>query len=283
MYWILAIVCAFNTTIGYLFLRETYAPVILNWKRERLQQDNPEAKYKFEGQDDRPVFAKLKQSMKRPIVIFIQPIVLTMSAYQALIFGTTYSIFTNLQSIFSEIPYCFDSERVGLLYLCPGIGFLVSVWFIIPRIDTVYNRLTEKNNGKAMPEYRLPLANIGSVLLPVSLFWFAWTVEYRLHWAVCMAATFFYGLGQVVIFNTVQNYYIDSFSKYAASAIAGGSVFRSLAGGVVPVVAPAMFEKLGYGWGISVFGFLAVAIGPAPLIFYYYGPRIRERFPLTLD
>jgi len=221
--------------------------------------------------------------MKRPIVIFIQPIVLTMSAFQALIFGTTYSIFTNLQSIFSNAPYFFDSEEVGLLYLAPGIGFLLSVWFIVPKIDTVYNRLTEKNNGKAMPEYRLPLANVGSVLVPVSLFWFAWTVEYRLHWAVCMAATFFYGLGQVVIINTVQNYYIDSFSKYAASAIAGGSVFRSFVGGVVPLLAPAMFEKLGYGWGISVFGFLALAIGPAPLIFYYYGPKIRERFPLTLD
>jgi len=221
--------------------------------------------------------------MKRPIVIFIQPIVLIMSAYQALIFGTTYSIFTNLQSIFSDIPYCFDSEKVGLLYLGPGIGFLVSVWFIIPRIDTVYNRLTEKNNGKAMPEYRLPLANIGSVLIPVSLFWFAWTVEYRLHWAVCISATFFYGLGQVVTFNTIQNYYIDSFSKYAASAIAGGSIFRSLVGGVVPLFAPAMFDKLGYGWGISTFAFLGIAIGPAPLIFYYYGPRVRERFPLTLD
>lgn len=278
----MAIVCAFNTTIGYFFLRETYAPVLLNWKRERLQRDNPETKYKFDGQDNRPISTKLKQSMKRPIVIFIQPIVLTMSAFQALIFSTTYSIFTNLQGIFSNAPYFFDSEKVGLLYLGPGLGFLVSVWFIIPKIDTVYNRLTEQNNGKAMPEYRLPLANIGSVLVPVGLFWFAWTVEYRLHWAICITATFFYGLGQVVIINTVQNYYIDSFSTYAASAIAGGSVFRSLVGGVVPLFAPALFEKLGYGWGISVFGFLALAIGPAPIIFYYYGPRIRERFPLTL-
>ena len=283
MYWILAIVCAFNTTIGYFFLRETYAPVILGWKRDQMQAENPDVEYTFEGQDDRPVYAKLKQSIKRPIVIFVQPIVLIMSAFQALIFGTTYSIFTNLQSIFSHEPYNFDSEKVGLLYLGPGIGFLLSVWFIIPKIDTVYNRLTEKNHGKAMPEYRLPLANIGSVLVPASLFWFAWTVEYRLHWAICISATFFYGLGQVVIFNTIQNYYIDSFSKYAASAIAGGSVFRSFVGGVVPLFAPAMFEKVGYGWGISVFGFLALAIGPAPIIFYYYGPKIRARFPLTLD
>lgn len=281
IYWVLAIVCTFNTTIGFLFLRETYAPVLLKWRKERLMQEQG-GKYFFDGEDNRPISARLRQSLKRPIVIFIQPIVLVMSLYQALIFGTTYSIFTNLQKIFGEMPYDFNSEKVGLLYLAPGIGFLFAVWFLVPKIDTIYNRLTEKNNGKAMPEYRLPLSNIGAALLPVSLFWFAWTVEYRLHWAVCMSSTIFYGLGQVLIFNTVQNYYIDSFSKYAASAIAGGSVFRSLAGGVVPLIAPPLFEKLGYGWGISIFAFLAVAIAPAPLLFYFYGPKIRERFPLEL-
>ncbi|KAK5106516.1 hypothetical protein LTS08_000635 [Lithohypha guttulata] len=283
IYWVLLIVCTFNTTIGYFFLRETYAPVILAQKRARLISKNPDSKYTFAGQDDRPITAKLRQSIKRPIVIFIQPIVLCMSLWQALIFGTTYSIFTNLQAIFSKAPYNFNSEQIGLLYLAPGLGFILSVRLIIPRIDTVYNQLTEKNNGKAKPEFRLPLANIGSVLVPIALFWFAWTVEYRLHWAICISATFVYGIGQVVMFNTIQNYYIDSFSEYAASAIAGGSVFRSFVGGVVPLFAPGMFDKLGYGWGISVFAFLSVAIGPAPLFFYYYGPRIRERFPLTLD
>ncbi|KAK4937533.1 hypothetical protein LTR66_015182 [Elasticomyces elasticus] len=282
IYWILAIVCAFNTTIGYLFLRETYAPVLLNKKAERLEKDTGR-KHTFEGKDDRPLGVKLRQSMKRPYVIFLQPIVLVMSAYQALIFGTTYSIFTNMQRIFSAMPYFFDSEQIGLLYLGAGAGFLLSVWFLVPKIDTIYNKLTEKNGGKSMPEYRLPLANIGGILIPVSLFWFAWTVEYRLHWAVPIAATFVYGFGQVVVFNTVQNYYIDSFSKYAASAIAGGSVFRSLCGGVVPLFAPTMFEKLGYGWGVSIFGFMAIAIAPAPLLFYYYGPKLRERFPINIS
>lgn len=101
-----------------------------------------------------------------------------------------------------------------------------------------------------------------------------------MHWIASIAATFFYGVGQVVVFNTVQNYYIDSFSQYAASAIAGGSVFRGLLGGVVPLFAPMLFDKLGYGWGISCFGFLAVVIAPSPLLFYYYGARIRERFQL---
>lgn len=255
--------------------------MLLEKKRTKLHEETGK-KYTYEGVDDRPIWTKLRQSMKRPIVIFIQPIILVMSFYQALIFGTTYSIFTNMQSIFSDKPYSFNSEQVGLLYLFPGVGFLLSVWFLVPRIDTVYNKLTEKHGGKPMPEYRLPLANIGAVLLPASLFWFAWAVEYRLHWAACMTATLFYGISQVIIFNIVQNYYIDSFSKYAASALAGGSVFRSLVGGVVPLFASTMFSKLGYGWGISIFAFIAVAIAPSPILFYYYGPKVRERFPLKL-
>ncbi|KAJ9607440.1 hypothetical protein H2200_008513 [Cladophialophora chaetospira] len=285
IYWFLTIVCAINTAIGYFLLRESYAPVLLaRQKADLVQQDDSgskKIKYHFDGEDGRPLSKKLLTSMKRPFVIFIQPIVLTMSLYQALIFGTTYSIYTNMQNIYAEEPYNFSSEKIGLLYLGPGLGFLTCVRFIVPRIDTVFNKLTEKNGGKSQPEYRLPLANIGSVLIPASLFWFAWTVEYRTHWFASIAATYFYGIGQVVVINAVQNYYIDSFSKYAASAIAGGSVFRSLVGGVMPLFAPALFEKLGYGWGISVFGFVAVLIAPSPLLFYYFGERVRERFKLT--
>lgn len=87
IYGILAIVCAFNTSIGYLFLRETYAPAILSEKRWQLAKENG-GKYTFEGQDDRPLKTKLRYSLKRPGVIFIQPIVLAMSVWQALIFAT---------------------------------------------------------------------------------------------------------------------------------------------------------------------------------------------------
>lgn len=86
-----------------------------------------------------------------------------------------------------------------------------------------------------------------------------------------------------MILNTTTNYYIDSFEKYSASAIAAGAVFRSVIGGIVPLFASGLFESLGYGWGISVFGFLATAIAPAPLIFYFFGGKIREKFPVNLD
>ena len=292
VYWILTIICFCNTTVGYFFLRETYTPVLLNKRKiQFLSKDGfdssttrAKSKYYFIGEDDRPLSIKLTNSLKRPYVIFVQPIVLTMSLYQAVIFGTTYSIYTNMQDIYSKMPYDFNSEQIGLLYLGPGLGFLTAVLFLVPRIDTIYNKLTAANNGKALPEYRLPLANVGSILIPISLFAFAWLVEARdrVHWFATIVPTYFYGVGQVMVFNTVQNYYIDSFSKYAASAIAAGSFFRSLLGGIVPLFAPQLFEGLGYGWGISVFAFASLAIAPSPLLFYYFGGKLREKFQITM-
>ena len=283
IFWILTIVCSFNTIVGFFFLKETYAPVILEARKDLYQRDSDDGtKYRMTGQDDRPFRIKLAYSMLRPLrILFTQPIVLVMAIYQAILFGTTYSLYTNFQAIYGDL-YGFNITQVGLTYLSPGLGFLVAVWFIVPKIDTVYNFLTRKNNDDPKPEYRLPLANIGAVLIPVSLFWLAWTVEYEIHWTVPLFSTFFFGLGMVTILNTVQNYYIDSFSKYAASAIAAGAVFRSIVGGVMPLGAPALFEKVGYGWGISVFAFLSVALSPAPLLFYRFGARLREKFAIEL-
>lgn len=284
IFWIMTIVCCVNTLAGYFFLRETYAPVILSGKKAELQAQTPEwddTKYSFEGEDSRPLSEKIAQALKRPPKIFAQPIVAVMSVYQALVFGTTYSIYTNMQPIYGD-DYGFSTEKVGLLYLGPGCGFLFAVWFLVPRIDTVYKSLTAKNYGKARPEFRLPLANIGSVFIPVSLFWFAWAVDKHTHWLASLSATFFYGVGQVMILNSTQNYFIDSFEKYAASAIAAGTVFRSVIGGVVPIFAPALFEKLGYGWGISTFAFVSLLLAPAPVLFYVFGEQLRNRYPVNL-
>ena len=283
IFWVLTIVCAVNTLAGWFFLHETYAPIILQERKKQLEKDeNVSNKYTYTGEDLRPMWRKLLRSFSRPLRILVQPIVLTMSTYQAIIFATTYSIYTNMQPIYQG-EYGFNTEQVGLLYLGPGLGFLTSVWFLVPRIDTVWNALARRNGGKGRPEFRLPLANIGSTLIPIGLFWFAWTVQFHVWWPVTIAATYFYGIGQVMILNTTTNYYIDSFERYSASAIAAGAVFRSIVGGIVPLFAPAMFERLGYGWGVSVFGFMATAIAPAPIIFYLFGARIREKFAVELD
>lgn len=287
VFWILTIVCAVNTLLGFLFLRESYAPILLAKKcREAADLYGHDKAYTFPGEDTRSLGRKVLTAIQRPTKILLtQPIVQVMALYQAVIFSTMYTLYTNMQSIYQGAPYNFSTTQVGSLYVVPGIGFLLAVWFLVPRIDNTYNALARRHGGGGVgkPEYRLPLANIGALLLPLSMFWFAWAIHAHAHWAVAIAPTLLWGFGQVAIFNTVQNYYIDAFSQYAASAIAAGAAVRSLFGGVVPAFTPSLFATLGYGWGWSVFGFLCVLLAPAPVLFMRFGERIRERFAVDFD
>ncbi|RAL60369.1 hypothetical protein DID88_000145 [Monilinia fructigena] len=282
LFWILLVICAVMFVGVYFFLQETYVPILLAHRKKELEEGS-DVEYYFEGEDSRAFSSKVVQAVHRPVkILFTQPIVLIMSSYQALIFATTYSLYTQFSRIYGD-GYGFSTIQVGLVYLAPGLGFLSAVRFLVPRIDDIRNHLTRQNKEESKPEFRLPLANVGAVLIPVALFSFAWMVEYHVHWAVTLVATFFYGIGQVTIFNTVQNYYIDSFEKYAASAIAAGAFFRSLFGGIVPLITPSILDTIGVGWGLSIFAFLSVVIAPSPILFYYYGPSLRKRFAIDLE
>ena len=207
-----------------------------------------------------------------------------MSIYQAVIFATMYTLYSTFTTIWTSPPYNFTKDQLGLTYLAPAFGFALAAIFVVPSIDKLYNKLAkERNDGEGLPEYRLPISFIGAVLLPISLFWFGWAVETSQHWAVALSSTLLFGASQVCIFNSTQNYYIDSFEKFAASALAAGAVLRSFMGAQVPLYVGGLFDKVGFGWGMSVFGFVAVALMPAPVVFWVYGGRLRERFAKDLS
>jgi hypothetical protein len=81
----------------------------------------------------------------------------------------------------------------------------------------------------------------------------------------------------------VSTYMVDAFTEYAASAMAANTVFRSLAGALLPLAGPKMYAVLGLGWGNSLLGFIALAFCALPVLFWIYGERIRtsRRFQVT--
>ena len=95
--------------------------------------------------------------------------------------------------------------------------------------------------------------------------------------------TIFFGIGTICIFNSVQNFYIDAFTRYAASAIAAGSLFRSLVGACFPLFGSDMYSAVGYGWGCTILAGAGILLMPMPLLIMKYGQRVRERFPVKLD
>jgi len=98
-----------------------------------------------------------------------------------------------------------------------------------PYINRVYAHYTEKW-GEARPEARLPHLVLLSWLIPVGLFWFAWTSTPSIHWASCIVAGVPFGIGFVTLFLGITSYLIDCYGRYSASALAANAILRALFG-----------------------------------------------------
>lgn len=105
-----------------LFLRESYAPRILQIKAARLRKEtgNPSWRSKRDRGISPP--ALLKLSIVRPMkMLLLSPIVFLLSLYMAIIYGYLYLLFTTMSDIFHN-TYHFSSSNVGLAYLGLGVG-----------------------------------------------------------------------------------------------------------------------------------------------------------------
>ena len=124
----------------------------------------------------------------------------------------------------------------------------------------------------------MPLMIPFSFLVPIGIFIYGWSAQLHLHWIVPNVGAFIFGMGTIAAFQCVTTYLVDSYTRFAASAIAAVTVLRSLAGFGFPLFAPAMYTALGYGWGNSVVGFAAICIGfPAPVLLWLFGEKLRKK------
>lgn len=279
--WVEGIMAIFTGVlwiIGSLTLPETYAPVILRQRAKKLSQMTGKV-YKSQAEIDQgdvqpaDVF---KTSLSRPwILLFREPIVFLLSIYMAIIYGTLYMLF-------GAFPIVYQQQRGwspgigGLAFLGVLVGMIIAVAYAIYD-NKRYGKISDQYRGFAPAESRLPLCMIGSILVPVGMFWFAWTNSPSLPFMASIAAGVPFGAGLVLIFLGIFNYLIDSYTIFAASVLAANSVLRSLFGAAFPLFTTQMYQNLGIHWASSIPAFLALACVPFPFLFYKYGATIRQK------
>lgn len=134
----------------------------------------------------------------------------------------------------------------GLPFVGVAIGMLAAVAYTIFYDNNRYLKCIKKSpNGFAQPEDRLPPAIVGGILLPIGLFWFAWTNSPSLPWQASVAAAIPFGFGMVLIFLSIMNYLIDAYTIFAASVLAANGIIRSLFGAAFPLFTSQMYNGLG--------------------------------------
>ena len=80
-----------------------------------------------------------------------------------------------------------------------------------------------------------------------------------------------------------QLYLIELFgSKSAAAALGANNLLRYIGGTFLPLAGPSLYEALGYGWGNTLLGFLALLFALCPFLFYRFGERLRAKEVVVL-
>ena len=99
-----------------------------------------------------------------------------------------------------QTVYHFNQKEIGLTFIAMIIGYVFAILTFIIFDRTLYQKAAVKANGRPAPELRLHSAMLGSFLLPIGLFWFAWAPGKDVHWIVPVLAGVPFGWGSLSIF-----------------------------------------------------------------------------------
>ncbi|KAI1378153.1 major facilitator superfamily domain-containing protein [Hypoxylon crocopeplum] len=260
--------------VGIGLVPETYGPVLLRRTAKNLSQKTGKVYISVLEQNSgsvelSEVFGK---AILRPwVLLFREPIVLVISIYLAILYGTIYMFLGAYAIVYQQVRGW--NEGIG------GLAFIgLMVGMIIGLAYTIIDNSRYKKLGKlATPENRLPPGMVGAIALPIGMFAFAWTNSPSIHWSASIILAAPFGFGCVGVFMSCLNYLIDAYTIYAASTLAATAMLRAFFGFAFPLFTSQMYANLGIHWASSIPAFLTVLCLPFPFVMYRYGAAIRMK------
>jgi MFS family permease len=282
MFWSTSIFQAVMIAVSFTTFRETYGPFILQKRATRLRREtgNPRhytATERLESQ--KSVLAILSRVLTRPIrLLTFHPIIQVVALISAFQYGILYIVLTSFSALWTD-QYGEPVEISGLHYLAVALGEIAGSRLGGPLMDILYRRMLARSaDGEHVPEFRIPLTFLGSILVPFGLVLYGWAAQYRLHWAVVDAGVFIMMFGGQIAGMPISAYVMDAYPEHTSSALAAQQFLRSMAAFLFPLFVPAMYNALGYGWGNSLLAFAAFFFAvPAPGLLWIFGARLRKK------
>jgi hypothetical protein len=266
--------------MAILLIPETYAPAILRTRAAKRRKETDDKRYWSRYDEKAALLPLLKVNLGRPFIMtFTEPILIFWDLYVALVYGILYLCFVAYPIVFNE-SRGWSPGIGGLAFIGIGVGSLIVI-AAEPLIRKMINaHKYDLETGRPPPEAGVSIICVGAVLLPIGQIWFSWTGTPEYHWILPILAGVPFGAGNIIIFIYGSNYLVHSYGIYAASALAGNAVLRSMLGATLPLAGASMYAALGPQWAGTLLGLLEAMCIPIPIIFYLYGSKIRQRSAL---
>ncbi|KAF4890632.1 Efflux pump rdc3 [Colletotrichum fructicola] len=169
--WIFWALCIMAGALGLamlLILRETSAKALLEKRAQKTRKRTGNPRYTSVLDDGVSPQEAFSRAIKRPLrLLILHPIVFTLSAYFAVIYGYLYLFFTTVAMVFTE-KYGFSAGSSGLTFIGVGIGTVTGTLIVSFWGDKVATSLSQKH-GARTPEFRLPLMAYSVPVIPGGL------------------------------------------------------------------------------------------------------------------
>lgn len=275
LYWIQLILSAIVWILITFTVPETYTPTLLARRAKKMRKETGDEKYVTEQDiDTRPFSQRLTLFLIRPFqLLFRELIVFFISLYMSVLYGLLYMFFVAFPIVYQK-GKGYSASSTGLMFIPLIVGVLLSA-ACAPLVNKHYMTLVRKHNGHPPAEARLYPMMVSCWFIPVGLFIFAWTSYTDLHWAGPAFGGFPVGFGFIFLYNSANNYLVDSYQHQAASALAAKTFIRSFWGASVVLFTNQMYDRLGDQWASSLLGFIGLACCAIPFVFFFYGAKIR--------
>ena len=153
------------TVGGFVVLRETYPPVLLERKAKKLRKETGNQDLRSKLGSHLSPSELFKLSIVRPMkLLCLSPIVLALSTFMAVVYGYLYLLFTTITEVFEGV-YGFSAGNVGLTYLGIGLGCFIGLFIFGMASDRIMK--AKSAAGEMKPEYRLPPMIPGAWAIPI--------------------------------------------------------------------------------------------------------------------
>ena len=218
---------------------------------------------------------------------------LIITIYTSIVYGLLYMTFFAYPFSFATTRH-WASQLATLPFLTILTGFILFIILIEYSFTPWLNRRLDARKADPMnadkdptalvvPEDRLPPMFLASILLPVGLFWFAWTSSPALNFWPQVISGIFIGMGIAGVLASSISYLVDVYLLNANSALAANAFVGALFGAAFPLFCDYMYKALGVDWATSLIGFVAVAMIPFPFLFWFKGKQIRGWSKFSFD
>ncbi|KAJ5408665.1 hypothetical protein N7509_002548 [Penicillium cosmopolitanum] len=169
--YIPAIVSLFAGALSVVFLRETYAPVLLMTKAaEMRRQTNIWGIHAKQERMEVNLGEMAKKYFTRPLTMLLtEPIILLVSLYMSFIYGLVYALLEAYPYVFENV-YGMKPGISGLPFIGLIVGILLALAFILLEHGSYAKKLIA-NKGVPVPEWRLVPPLIGAPVFTIGIFW----------------------------------------------------------------------------------------------------------------